>query len=292
MIIPNSTLTALNTTFSTRFRGAYKDTPSWWQRLAMRVPSTTPLNTYGWMARIGKMRKWIGERIVNNLSAYAYALVNLPYEFTIGVLKDDIEDDTLGVYQPMFAEMGRITKKWPDQMLKEAMQAGTTTTTFDGVAFFSTAHVLGALAAQSNLHAGTALSAANLDTVLTAMASRVGEDGEPIGVTGTLLVVPPQLALTARNIVNASILASGASNMQENVVDILVVPELANEPTVWYVIDASGEIKPFVVQIRREPGAPETPRDTEFWRREVVWGVDGRGVAGYGPWWLASRAAA
>lgn len=36
-----------------------------------------------------------------------YAIAEKPWELTIGVDRDDIETDNLGIYNPMFQEMGR-----------------------------------------------------------------------------------------------------------------------------------------------------------------------------------------
>ena len=77
----------------------------------------------------------------------------------MGVNRDDIEDDQLGVYNPLFDELGRNARKWPDQVLKTVLQAGTTNLGFDGVAFFASTHPLNPAGNQSNNFTTTALSA-------------------------------------------------------------------------------------------------------------------------------------
>ena len=44
------------------------------------------------------MREWIGDREIQNLSASDYTIKNKDYELTVGVDRNDIEDDTLGIY--------------------------------------------------------------------------------------------------------------------------------------------------------------------------------------------------
>ena len=295
----------LNTTFSLQYRTAYRETTNWSDRISTEVPSSSKQNDFGWMARLFKMRKWDGPRLIQNLNAYNYIIVNDPYELTVGVDRDDLEDDNLGVYGPLFSEMGRQSRKLKDQQLKSLLQAGTTGLGFDGVAFFATTHPLDPAGNQSNLFAGTALTAANFDTVLTAMKSTTGEDGEPLGAfqnpADVVLIVPPALEYEARVIVNASRVDAGAgtsggnSNMLQGAAQLLVVPELANEPTVWYLADAGAVIKPLVWQVRRENqmvSKDQVTDDGVFFDKQLVWGVDGRYGKGYGPWWLMARAAA
>ncbi|MBA2724279.1 MAG: Mu-like prophage major head subunit gpT family protein [Methylibium sp.] len=297
MMLNNATIVALNTSFNTSYQKGYSRRKPWWNRLAMKVTSSTPLNTYGWMARLGQMRKWIGERQVNNLKNYVYQLLNESYEYTLGVLKDDIADDQVGIYSPIFEQMGETSIKWPDQLVKAALQAGTTQVTFDGVAFFGTAHPLSGTS-QSNLFAGTPLTAANYDIVRIALSQIKGEDGELINEGRATLVVPTALETTARTILNAQLVASGGvavTNVLENTSDLLVLDELNNEPTVWYIMYLDGAIKPLVFQEREAPKRvnKDSPTDDNvFWKRELIWGTEARGAAGYGTWWKAARAAA
>ncbi len=229
------------------------------------------------------------------MNTFAYQLENEPYELTVGVDRDDIEDEQLGVYNPLFDEMGRNAKKWPDQVLKTALQAGTTNLGFDGVAFFSTAHPLNSGGNQSNNFTTTALTATNFGTVRAAMMAYTGEDGEPLGVMPNTLIVPPQLEDTANSIVTASVGASGATNVQKGQANVVVVPELANQGTTWYLADTSNAIKGLVWQVRKAPefvAKTELTDDNVFFQKQFIWGVDARGVAGYGPWFLMARAIA
>ncbi len=66
----------------------------------------------------------------------------------------------------------------------------------------------------------------------------------------------------------------------------------AGSSTSWYLIDTSKVWRPFIWQERRPfkiiPKFSMTDPSV-FWDNEFVWGVDGRGAAGYGLWHLASR---
>lgn len=295
MLITKTSLQALQTSFSAIYATGWESTMPKLEGLATQVPSSTRTNTYGWMARLLKMRKWDGPRLIQNLNSHAYTLENEPYELTVGCDRDDIEDDQLGIYNPLFDELGRQSRKWPDQVLKTVLQAGTTNLGFDGVAFFASTHALNPAGNQANNFTGTALSATNFGTVRAAMMGFTGEDGEPLGVSPDTLVVPPQLEDTANVIVTAEFGSSGASNVQKGQARVVVVPELANQATTWYVFDSSHAIKGLVWQLRKAPefvSKTALTDDNVFFSKQFVWGVDGRGVGGYGPWFLASRAIA
>jgi phage major head subunit gpT-like protein len=263
--------------------------------IATDVPSTTAINTYGWMAKLLKMRKWEGPRIIQNLKSHAYQVENDDYEVTVGVDRNNIEDDQLGIYNHLFTDLGAQVKLWKDPILKTALQAGTTALGFDGVPMFSASHPLNPAGVQSNNFTTTALSATNFGVVRAAMMAYTGEDGEPLGIMPDTLVVPPQLADLANTIVTAEFGASGASNVQKGQARVLVIPHLANQATTWYLADTSGALKGLVFQTRREPklvSKTDVTEDNVFWLKQFVWGADGRGAAAYGPWFLMARAIA
>jgi len=72
---------------------------------------------YAWLGKLPGMKKWIGERVVNQLAQHDYALVNEDYEDTVGVPRNDIEDDKYGVYAPLFALMGNAVAAHPDEVV-------------------------------------------------------------------------------------------------------------------------------------------------------------------------------
>lgn len=295
MLLTVPAVQAVNTSFSTIYENAWRQTPTWSDRLAMTVPSSTRINTYGWMKRLFKMRKWEGPRLIQNLDAHAYLLENEDYELTVGVNRNDFKDDMLGVYTPVVSEMGRQGRKWPDQTLKTVVQSGTTINGFDGVPFFSATHPLDPAGNQSNNFTSTALSATNWGVVRAAMRTYTGEDGEPLGVEPNLLVVPPQLEDTANTILTAEFGSNGSSNVQRGQASVMVVPEFANEPTTWYVADTTSMIRPIVWQLREAINFVMLTQVTDqnvFMLNQFLWGLDGRGVGGYGPWFMMARAIA
>ena len=109
--------------------------------VAMRVPSTADTENYGWMKELPGMREWVGQRQINNLEASAAQLKNKTYEHTIGVKRENIEDDKLGIYTPMLSMQGEVVARHPDELVWGLLPVGFSTTGFDGQYFFDTDHV-------------------------------------------------------------------------------------------------------------------------------------------------------
>lgn len=290
MQITTATLQALQTSFLTIFKKAYRDTPSFWARLATRVPSSTKTNTYGWMKRLFEMRQWIGPRVIQNLNTVSYQIENKDYEATLGVDRNDIEDDQLGLFDARVAELARVGARLPDQLLLEALLAGETNTGFDGKAFFATTHDIDPSGNQSNLIAQL-FTPAGWAFARATMQSYTGEDGRPLGVNPNLVVIPPEYEFMAKHIFAAEYTPGGGSNVQKGEASYLVIPELAGT-TDWYVFDTTAPIKPFIFQDRKAVqlvSKTAVTDDNVFMLREFLWGLDGRGAVGYGPWWLALK---
>ncbi len=141
MIITNATLSALAQGFNAAFlRGFGSVTPSW-QQVAMEIPSTSDAENYGWMKDLPGMREWVGARVYNNLEATHAQLRNKPWEHTIAVKRDHVEDDKLGIYTNLFAIQGEIVARHPDDLVWGRLAAGFATRGFDGQYFFDTDHV-------------------------------------------------------------------------------------------------------------------------------------------------------
>jgi phage major head subunit gpT-like protein len=162
-IITPSLITALNTAYRADFQSAYQSfqASSLYARVATVIPSTTASNTYGWLGQFPAFREWIGERTIRDMAASGYQIINKSWESTVGVKRTDIEDDAVGIYRPLMAEMGRAAAAFPDEMIFGLLAKGETTICFDGQNFFDTDHPIyansdgtGTPRAIANLQAG------------------------------------------------------------------------------------------------------------------------------------------
>jgi len=126
--------------FNEAFAGVVKPD---WEKVATPVPSSKSEETYPWLGNMPKMREWVGDRAVKNLKAYGFTIKNKDFEVTVEVDKNNIEDDALGVFQPLFAELGRSAAVHPDELVFALLAAGFSTACYDGQYFFDTDHPVG-----------------------------------------------------------------------------------------------------------------------------------------------------
>lgn len=143
MIINQETLGAIFTAFKTLFGKGLESAPSAYKQIAMTVPSSTREEVYAWLGQFPGMREWLGPRVVKNLSAHGFKIVNRDFESTVSVPRNDIEDDRYGVFGPVMSEMGRAAGEHPDQLIFSLLSAGFATNCYDGQFFFDTDHPVG-----------------------------------------------------------------------------------------------------------------------------------------------------
>nr|DAY58170.1 MAG TPA: major capsid protein [Caudoviricetes sp.] len=296
MIVNSATIKALNTAVKTVFQNAFAGAKTDYQKIAMTVPSTKASNTYPWLGNSFGLREWIGERVIQNIKEYDYPIKNKKYEGTVAIPETAIEDDDVGLYNPLIANMGDAAAKHPDELVFNLLKAGTSTLCYDGQNFFDTDHpvlVDGKAVSVSNFKTGSNaawylldtsrpvkpliyqkrkdyrlvkkdgekddnvfmdgqiiygvdgrgnagygfwqmaycskedLTDATFEAAYAAMCSFKGDNGKPLGIKPTILVVPPQLRAKAHKIVTADKLANGQDNPNKGLVEVLDTPWLA-----------------------------------------------------------------
>ncbi|MEO6361432.1 MAG: Mu-like prophage major head subunit gpT family protein [Sphingomicrobium sp.] len=161
MKINSGNLRTLGTGFQTRFQGGLGQAEAQADLVATVVPSSTGSEEYGWLGKVPNVREWLGDRVVNNATKSDYKIKNRDFELTMAVDRNDIEDDNLGIYGPLFEEMGRSSGAFPSQLVFGLLKNGFNTACYDGQYFFDTDHpVLGAdgvtVNSVSNVTAGAA----------------------------------------------------------------------------------------------------------------------------------------
>lgn len=152
------------------FNRAFEGAPNHYEQIATVVPSGTKETLYPFLKRTLQLREFNGPRVLQNLEAASYLIVNRHFEGTVGINLDDIKDDQYGVYNDMIAELGEAVKVWPDQLIFSMMKAATSGAAvtvgidfvveppvgYDGVPFFSANHPTGPAgrntAVQSNIN--------------------------------------------------------------------------------------------------------------------------------------------
>lgn len=297
MLINSGNLATLFTGFNASFQRGLGQAASQWDRVATRVPSSTKVEEYGWLGKLPSVREWIGDRIVHNAAAHDYTIKNKSHELTIGVDRDDIEDDQFGIYAPLFEEMGMSTAGHTDNLVFDLLKAGFAENAYDGQFFFDTDHPVidenGNEISVANTDGGAGvpwfllstnralkplifqdrktfefvakdkptddnvfskkefqygvdgrnnvgfgfwqmawgsqqtLDKANYRIAREALMEMKGDHGRPLGITPTLLVVPPALEFNGLEILNSERDAAGATNVYRGTAELINVPWLA-----------------------------------------------------------------
>lgn len=144
LVINAVNIAAVYNGFKTLFKNAFAGHTPQWSRIATLVPSTTKTENYGWLSSWPKLREWLGDRQVKSLQAFGYSVTNKKFESSIAVPRDDIEDETYGVFGNLFAEMGYAAATHPDELVFPMLAAGNSTVCYDGQNFFDIDHPVGA----------------------------------------------------------------------------------------------------------------------------------------------------
>jgi phage major head subunit gpT-like protein len=159
MIVNSTSLDGIFAGFKALFNGAFSTVKSVYKDVAMVVPSGHREEKYGWLGQLPTLREWVGPRVIHNLSVHDYAIKNRKFESTIAVPREAIEDDTVGIYGPLFKELGLSAAQHPDELIFGLIKAGFSTLCYDGQNFFDTDHPVGdgvntPVTSVSNMQAG------------------------------------------------------------------------------------------------------------------------------------------
>lgn len=142
MMIKDSTLQGLRTMVRAEFRQAFDAAVNRedYKELVTIVTSNTKSNSYAWLGSFPHMREWVGDRVINDMKEFAYAIENKKYEATLGIDRTDIEDDNLGQYRVLAQTQGQETVDFFWRQIAKLITDGFTALCYDGQNFFDTDH--------------------------------------------------------------------------------------------------------------------------------------------------------
>lgn len=159
MLLTPQSLRSLQQGFNAAFQRGIEAVQASYSLIAMTVSSQTDAENYGWMKDLPGVREWVGPRVIHNLEATGASLANRSWEHTIGVNRDHVEDDRLGLYALKFSQQGEIVARHPDDLVWGLLRKGFTVAGFDGQPFFDADHAGfdrdGKEASWSNAQAGS-----------------------------------------------------------------------------------------------------------------------------------------
>ena len=140
MLINKGNLATLGVGYKGNYQEGLAQAPVQHEMVSTLVPSTNGREEYGWLGKVPNVREWFGDRVVQNISQHDYTIKNRDFELTIGVDRNDIEDDNIGIYGPLFREMGLSTGAHKCRLVFDLLKAGFTTKCYDGQFFFDSDH--------------------------------------------------------------------------------------------------------------------------------------------------------
>jgi len=294
MLVNRENVTSLFISLKTTFNNAFAAAPTVWEKIAMKVPSTTGQNIYAWLSKFPKMQKWVGEKNVKSLEAFKYTVVNDDFEATIEVDRNDINDDNLGIYGPQAQMAGEAAKQLPDEIVIDLVNKAFTTLCFDGQYFFDPNHKVGDVNVSNKgtkvlSAASSAAADASLGVARVAMRKFKDSDGRSLNVIPNVLLVGPALETTALKLRNNEFLTGVDANPYRGLFEVVVDARITSD-TAWYLLDTTKAVKPFIYQERQAPvfvQQTDPQSDGVFNLKKFKFGAEARAAGGYGFWQLA-----
>ncbi|CUR45512.1 Phage major capsid protein [Alloalcanivorax xenomutans] len=294
MLVNKQSLDLIFKNLKTTFNRAFEQTETTWEKVAMRVPSTSSENNYKWLSNFPRMRKWIGDKTIKSLEGHGYTIVNDDWEATIEVDRNHIEDDTLGIYAPQAEMAGWSAKQMPDEIVSDLLNEAFTARCYDGQYFFDTDHPVGKGVVSNK---GTvALSIATLaaaqgsyGAARTALRKMKDDEGRPLNIRPNVLVVPPALEDIANALMKNDRLEDGKPNPYKGTSEVVVDARLTSD-TAWFLLDTTKPVKPLVFQERKKPvfvSQTDMNADNVFMRKKYLYGAEARAAGGYAFWQMA-----
>ncbi len=140
IVITNQLMAALFQGFQALFKNGFEQAPNFYGSLVTQVPSSTSEEVYGWLGQTTGFREWLGDRVIQALKTDGFKIINKHFENTVGVSRNQIEDDRTGILAPVFTQLGMDAKAHPDQVVFELLELGRTALCYDGKPFFAADH--------------------------------------------------------------------------------------------------------------------------------------------------------
>ncbi|MFA6290225.1 MAG: Mu-like prophage major head subunit gpT family protein [Victivallales bacterium] len=296
MLVNKATILAVFTSLKTTFNNAFDAAPSQWQETAMLVPSGAGQNDYTWLSLFPKMKKWIGDKAVKVFEAFKYTVINDDWEATVEVDRNDVEDDSLGIYKPQAEMAGYSAKQLPDEIVADLKNNAFANKCYDGQYYYDSDHPVGE-AKTSNSNLGTAalsaatvaLAKASYGAARTAIMSFKDDEGRPLALVPNVLEVPPALEEVGRMLCTYDKLEDDKPNPYKGTAKLIVNPRLTST-TAWFLHCTQMPVKPFIYQERKAPVFVEQtdPQgDDVFNRKKFKFGAEARAAGGYGFWQMS-----
>lgn len=139
-VITAPILQTLRTKVDAAFQQGLLQAEPLYMKVATVVTSDSRFNTYGWLGAMPTMREWIGARVIHSIKEHGYIITNRTFENTVGISREDVEDDTIGTFLPMVEMFAQNAREFPDELVFQLFTSGFNSACYDGQNFFDLAH--------------------------------------------------------------------------------------------------------------------------------------------------------
>lgn len=271
--------------------------------LCTQVVSNGADEEYGMLGAVPGVREWLGDRDFKELRAAKFTIVNKTFESSILISRENIADDRMGLYGPVFQAMGTRAALHPDTLLFNLIEAASSTVCLDGQYLIDDDHSWGDSGTQDNnltynASDHTAVTAAEFklgfNQALNALTNFKDDRGEylngPIFDEGSQLVVVLganylyQVALDALAVRTVS---AGGENFVISRPKIISTARYSST-TAFDLYKVDEPLRPYVFQAR-EPLRREMKGLDDIEEKGVKFMTEARYNLGPGAWWAAVR---
>lgn len=215
-----------------------------------------------------RAREWTGAKQIKDLRAYTQTINLTTYESSISLRRTQVEYDKSGAVSRALTNFAGQSAYWYDDILIAALVANTWTG-YDGVTLLNDSHP-NSNSTGDNLST-VALSFAQKKAAVLAMESFADEDGRPLGMFPTHLLVGPTLRQTAMEVTgsdrpvyanntgaeaaSAVVVVNTLPNYVGGDIQVVVSPFITGNQ--YFFMDLSKGAKPCVMLENRAPEAIE-----------------------------------
>lgn len=235
--------------------------PQTWDKYCQKVSSNTKVEPYAWPGALPKPRVHIDGRALQTMRDFTQNITNVAYEMSFVIDRDYIADDQTGLIMSNIRSIGEAYGSYKNELFATMIEAGgSSTATFDGVAYFSDSRTIGDSGTIDNnttSAAGTgtiptsAEFLADLKTIVAAMHRFNDDKARPyneVALQNISCLIPPEYEGPVREALNASFI-SQTDNTMKGYASFDVFPYLTDDD-LMFVCALGAEKKPFVYQQR------------------------------------------
>mgnify|MGYP003145813284 CR=1 FL=1 len=249
--------------------------------LSTVVKSNANNHKYGFLGDVPVIKEWLGDKTYGILEDYDYTITNKDWYTGIGIDRNEIEDDQMGMVATRIQMMAQRIKAYQGELVANLIINGTTNLAYDATAFFANR-----TAPNDNLLGGTGTTLAQMRADLyaarAAMMKFQTDTGHVMGMTGDIIVVPPEMEGVAFEL--RSSLGVNGADVQNPIAgwikDVIVLPN-ATDADDWYLFSSNYPLKPFIYQDRKSP-VPVLDEGAVKRNRALEFSAEMRGDGGYG----------